>query len=134
MYVPENQFPAMPVSTGTVCFLGSPRNNVWFPLVQWRGRFILDVIQEMLFLKKLIQEQHQIELKQPIEIMEDNQGAIAFMKNNSNKGRSKHIDIRVFFVKDLIKSKTISIQYIPTETNFADIFTKPLQKIKYCNV
>ena len=70
---------------------------------------IVDVIQEVLFLKKLIQEQHEKGKTEPIEIMEDNQGAIAFLNNNSTRGRSKHIDIRVFFVRDLVKTNEVRI-------------------------
>ena len=41
--------------------------------------------------------------------------------------RSRHINIRYFFVKDYVKRNEIEIQYCPTKKMLADYFTKPLQ-------
>ena len=41
--------------------------------------------------------------------------------------KSRHIDVRYFFIKDRIKSGDIDLQYCPTEVMLADFFTKPLQ-------
>ena len=41
--------------------------------------------------------------------------------------KSRHIDVRYFFIKDRIKSGNIDLQYCPTEVMLADFFTKPLQ-------
>jgi len=46
---------------------------------------------------------------------------------NSCTGNSRHVNIRFFFVKDLVDKKEIEIVYCPTETMLADNFTKPLQ-------
>jgi hypothetical protein len=54
----------------------------------------------------------------------DNQGAIALAKNPVAHQRSKHIEIRWFFVRDIINSNKLKLNYIPTESNRADILTK----------
>ena len=41
--------------------------------------------------------------------------------------RSRHIDIRFFFIKDRIKKGDIHLLYCPTEDMVADFFSKPLQ-------
>ena len=41
--------------------------------------------------------------------------------------RSRHINIRYFFVKDYVKRNKIEIRYCPTADMLADYFTKPLQ-------
>ena len=41
--------------------------------------------------------------------------------------RTKHIDIRYFYVSDKVSSKEISVAYCPTTEMVADYFTKPLQ-------
>jgi len=41
--------------------------------------------------------------------------------------KSRHIDIRYFFIKDRIDSGNIKVVYCPTEEMLADFFTKPLQ-------
>jgi hypothetical protein len=60
---------------------------------------------------------------------QDNQSAMKLEMNGraSCGQKSRHIDIRYFFMKDRIKSENISIVYCPTELMLADFFTKPLQ-------
>ena len=60
----------------------------------------------------------------------DNQGAIALAKNPVHHQRSKHIDIRYHFVRLEVQSGVVQLQYIPSESNVADIFTKPVTKVK----
>lgn len=64
----------------------------------------------------------------------DNQGpgAIALAKDNNLKfhGQTKHIDIRYHFLRETVKEQKLSVKYIPTEENMADIFTKPLSRAK----
>ena len=59
---------------------------------------------------------------------QDNQSAIKMEKNGrmSSTGRTRHIHIRYFWVKDLVEQKLIKIEYCPTENMLADFFTKPL--------
>jgi hypothetical protein len=45
--------------------------------------------------------------------------------------RSKHIEIRYHFIKDRVQKGAVQIQYIPTEEQLANIFTKPLVKGKF---
>jgi hypothetical protein len=56
----------------------------------------------------------------------DNTSAINISKNSVQHSRTKHIDIRHHFLYDLVESKVVSISFIPTENQLADILTKPL--------
>jgi hypothetical protein len=51
------------------------------------------------------------------------------MKNGrlSAGKRTKHLDIRYFYVKDLIERGIVSIEHCATEDMVADFFTKPIQ-------
>ena len=53
-----------------------------------------------------------------------NQPSILLAKNPLIHQRSKHIDIKYQFIRDEIKKKPIQLQYIESERNVADIFTK----------
>ena len=46
---------------------------------------------------------------------------------SSCSGKSRHINIRYFFIKDLVKREMITTQHCPTEIMIADFFTKALQ-------
>ena len=60
---------------------------------------------------------------------QDNQSSILLEKNGrlSSSKRTKHINLRYFYVTDCIKRKELQVQFCPTEDMIADFFTKPLQ-------
>ena len=62
-------------------------------------------------------------------IYQDNQSAMLLAKNGrgSSSKRTRHINIRYFFVADRIASKEVKVEYCPTGEMIADYFTKPLQ-------
>ncbi|UYV70600.1 hypothetical protein LAZ67_7003638, partial [Cordylochernes scorpioides] len=65
--------------------------------------------------------------KKLYDIYIDNQGAMFLAENEVVSERSKHIDIRHFFIRDLIKDGKLSFVYVPTEENPANLFTKNLK-------
>jgi hypothetical protein len=60
---------------------------------------------------------------------QDNQSAMKMERNRRTScgQKSRHIDIRYFFIKDRIDSGELDVVYCPTEMMVADFFTKPLQ-------
>ena len=66
-------------------------------------------------------------------MFQDNQSAI-LLENNGKKSSSKrtrHINIRYYFITDRIKNGELEIEYYPTDDMVADYFTKPLQGKKF---
>ena len=61
------------------------------------------------------------------EILENNQGTIAMMRNSVGHKRTKHIDIKYHFVR----SWFISVTYCSTKDMLADIFIKSLPKAQF---
>jgi hypothetical protein len=60
---------------------------------------------------------------------QDNLSAILLEKNGraSSSKRTKHINVRYFFIKDRIVSGEITVKHCPATEMLADHFTKPLQ-------
>ncbi|KAK2445742.1 putative mitochondrial protein [Trifolium repens] len=56
----------------------------------------------------------------------DNTAAIHLSKNPILHSRAKHIEIKHHFIRDHVQKGTIDFQFIDTEHQWADIFTKPL--------
>ena len=61
----------------------------------------------------------------------DNTSAINISKNLVQHSRTKHIDIRHHFIRDLVESKIVSLEYIDTKKQLADIFTKALDSNRF---
>jgi hypothetical protein len=70
----------------------------------------------------------------PSIIHEDNQGAIALMRDHRFSDRSKHIDIRYFYNREQLEQGTFIVEYCPTHLMLADIFTKALNRPPYANL
>jgi hypothetical protein len=80
--------------------------------------------QELLWLKRLLSE---LGAPQGAPILWcDNQSTVAMTKDPVFSARSKHIEARYFFIRELVQQGEMLAQFIPGEDNVADIFTKPL--------
>ena len=66
-------------------------------------------------------------------VYQDNKSAILLEKNGkaSSSKRTKHMNIRYFFISDRIEKKELKVEYCPTDDMIADFFTKPLQGAKF---
>lgn len=58
----------------------------------------------------------------------DNMASMDFIKSPIENHRSKHIDVKLFFVRDLYYKEVFILKYINSKNNLADPFTKPLTK------
>ena len=61
-------------------------------------------------------------------IHEDNQGCIALAKNFMVTKRSKRIRIRFHYLRQQLAEGIITLEYIASEENIADLLTKALKR------
>ena len=66
----------------------------------------------------------------PMVIRCDNQGAI-FLAKNETSTRTKHIDVRYHFIRELVEAGVIKIEYVNTKDNIADALTKNLSSEQF---
>ena len=68
----------------------------------------------------------------PAVLYQDNMSTIALVENGqASNERSRHINIKFFFVSDRVEKGEIVIKYMPTDDMIADLLTKPLQGEKF---
>jgi hypothetical protein len=67
----------------------------------------------------------------PIPICGDNQGSIFIASNPVTEKRSKHIDIRYHYIRDVIRKGIVEVYFIEGEENPADLLTKNLGHVKF---
>ena len=91
---------------------------------------ITECVQEVLFVKQVLSTMG-IQVQLPITVYVGNVGAIFVAKNASTKGRTKHIDIRYHFIRELIEDGTITIVFVRSEDNASDIFTKNVTRATF---
>ena len=58
----------------------------------------------------------------------DNQSAISVSKNPEYHGRMKHLDLRWYWLRDVVDAGTLDPSFVPTNEMAADILTKPLMR------
>ena len=58
----------------------------------------------------------------------DNTATLHVLGNRYFSSRTKRITLHVFFIRELVTEGGISIHYVPTDDNFADIGTKHFNK------
>jgi hypothetical protein len=61
----------------------------------------------------------------------DNTSAINISKNLVQHSRTKHIDIKHHFLRDLVESEVVSLSFIPTDNQLVDILTKHLDGSRF---
>jgi Reverse transcriptase (RNA-dependent DNA polymerase) len=76
---------------------------------------------EMMFIKQVV-ESITFEVKLPMILYCDNAGAIDLARNFSTGGRTKHIDVRHHYLRELIDQGYIKVEFVGTADNVSDIF------------
>lgn len=61
-------------------------------------------------------------------LLGDNTASIDFISSPIENCRTKHIDVKLFFIRNLVFDKALIVKYIPSKKNLADAFTRPLTK------
>ena len=62
----------------------------------------------------------------PTTLNVNNTATINLAYNPEYHNRTKHIDRRHFYVRELVEEHVLRVQYVKTADNLADFFTKPL--------
>ena len=89
-----------------------------------------DAASEIIWLQGFLQ-QLGINIRKPTILYVDNQSTTRLIKNIDHHKRTKHIDIKYHYIREHVENGTIQVNYICSEKQSADIFTKALSRDKY---
>jgi len=67
----------------------------------------------------------------PLSLCVDNQGAMFLASNPAQEGWTKHVHMTDHYIRESMEFGEIKLYYVPTDQQFADIFTKNLGKQKF---
>jgi len=85
---------------------------------------------QAIWLRKILLDVGQIQ-DGAIVIWVDNKSAICIANNPLQHGRTKHIKVKFHAIREVVKSREISLEHCSSEEQIADIMTKALSKGKF---
>ena len=85
--------------------------------------------QEMVWLRNLLSE-FGYQFSGASTLFIDNQSAISVANNPEHHGRMKHLDLRFYWLRDMVELGSIRVKHLRTEDMPADLLTKPLGRLK----
>jgi hypothetical protein len=85
--------------------------------------------KELIWLKKMFGECKIDDINYVLNV--DNTSAMKLIKNPEFHQRSKHIDVKYHFLRDLYNKGEIDVKYVSSDEQLADIFTKALPKPRF---
>ena len=65
------------------------------------------------------------------DIYYDNQSCIKMTENLMFHDKSKHIEINLHYIRDMVQKGVVQIQHFPTKEQVDDVLTKPLSRVKF---
>eukprot|EP00253_Pinus_taeda_P035046 PITA_35046 len=95
---------------------------------KYRG--VVEASKEALWLRQIVSE-FGFQQQHPTTLWCDNQSAIQLCKDPFQHQRSKHIELHMHFIGNLIHGHVLEVQYCSTYDQVADIFTKALTEVKF---
>ncbi|KAL0272978.1 UNVERIFIED_CONTAM: hypothetical protein PYX00_005765 [Menopon gallinae] len=117
---------------GPISWMSKLQSSVSLSTMEAEYVAIREVTKEVVYVSRLINHmlfRHYV--KEPISVYCDNQSAIELSKNPVFHKRSKHIDIAYHYARELVEKGKIELKYLRTDEMIADVFTKPLSKVKH---
>ena len=90
-----------------------------------------EAAKEAVYLDRFVEELGFKDDADPIHLSLDNKAAIDSSYNPENHSRTKHIDRRHYFIRELVEEGRIVVPFVSSEDNLADFFTKPLKPVRF---
>lgn len=112
-----------------VCWRSTLQSTVALSTTEAEYMALTEAVKEAIWLQGLLGElgiRHK-----HIKVHCDSQSAIMLAKNQVYHARTKHIDVRYHFIREIIEEGGVVIQKIHTTENPADMLTKTVNSIKF---
>ena len=117
--------------TGTVVYLedspvmfkSSTQKHVCLSVTEAEQAAGVSCAQDMMYVLRVLESMGlQVELPMLLEM--DNKGAVDLANGWSIGGRTRHVDVRQYYLRELKEQNILRVKHIPGDKNETDIFTK----------
>lgn len=113
------------INNSAITWISHRQKTVALSTTEAECMAVCEGAKEAIWLKQLLTDIGYNQSPQTI-LNVDNQGAIRLISNPELHHSTKHIDIRLKFIRELKHNNAIEVKYVNTDLQCADIFTKPL--------
>jgi hypothetical protein len=113
-----------------ICWKSKSQKSVTLSSTEAEYVSISEVVKDVSFVKNVIDFLDE-KLALPVEVKVDNIGAIYLADNGTSNNRTKHIDTRWHYVRELIANGTVKVSFVKSEENDSDPYTKNLGRELY---
>jgi hypothetical protein len=118
------------LGSGPIAWSSKKQASITLSSTEAEYRGVVNASTESIWIRQILSELS-FQQEQPTLIWCDNQSVIHISKEPVEHQRTKHIEVHMHYIRQLIHDKIIDLQYCRTELQVADIFTKPLTKTRY---
>ncbi|KAL4178844.1 hypothetical protein AMTRI_Chr13g84220 [Amborella trichopoda] len=118
------------ITSGYIFCLGTKQNTIALSSAEVEYISAISAACEAVWLKRILSNLPQKQ-NTPIAIFNDNMSAISMTKNPVFHSRSKHIEIRHHFIRELTEKGEVEPKFINTNNQLADIFTMTISTEKF---
>ena len=113
------------INNGLVCWMSHKQASVALSTMQSEYMALSDASREAIARVRLYSDLN-ISTASPPLLYSDSTSALSLTDESAPYQRSKHIDTRYHFIRDILQKGEIQVDYVPSEENPADILTKAL--------
>ena len=85
---------------------------------------------DLVWMRKLLSDLFDIQLDATC-IYYNNQSCVKLSNNPVFHDNSKHIEIKYHYIRDMVQTGAVKLQYVAMDENIADVLSKPLARVKF---
>jgi hypothetical protein len=117
------------MGTNLVAWMSKKQNSISLSTVEAEYIVVGSCCTQLIWIKQLLTDYGFAQRKMIVYC--DNTSAINISKNSVQHSHTKHIDILHHFIRDLVETQVLSLEFMPTKHQLADLFTKPLDGSRF---
>eukprot|EP00253_Pinus_taeda_P016548 PITA_16548 len=121
---------SLSLGSGPICWSSKKQVVIALSSAEAEYRGVVNITIQALWLQHFLTELG-IQFHQPIVIWCDNQSTLKFCRDPIQWQRTKHIEIHMHYIRDLVHDQVIDLQFCPSAKQTADIFTKTFTEQKF---
>jgi hypothetical protein len=115
---------------GPICWSSKKQSTIALSSTEVEYRGVVNCVIQTLWLQHFLTELG-IQFHCLTIIWCDNQSTLRFCRDPVQRQRTKHIEVHMHFIRDLVHDRIIDLQLCPSSEQTVDIFTKTFTEQKF---